>query len=164
MSTYDETVYAAWWFLPAVAIATAAAVVSAMGALFGDDDERWGAVAALVGVGVTLGVVEFVFMRLRIELRGGSLRFRFGPFGPTLRVHDIVSAAPAPYRCLAFGGWGIRFGRIDGRSARAYSVPFLRTGVSVETASGRLYYTSSRRPGALAEAIGAAKGMREGQG
>ena len=61
------------------------------------------------------------------------------------------------------GGWGIRIGRTSGHLMRAYSVPFLRTGVAVEVWDGKRYFVSSRRPAALAAAIHEVARQREGQ-
>jgi hypothetical protein len=116
----------------------------------------------LLGVAVLLVPVSLCFARLRIEVSDRTVRFRFGPFGPTLDVRAIRSADAVPYRWVAFGGWGVRLGRISGQWVRAYSVPFVRTGVALEVSSGRRYYVSSRHAEALASAI---RGVaaREGQ-
>jgi hypothetical protein len=103
------------------------------------------------------------FGRLRVHADDRRLRFHFGPFGRTLEAADITAAEAAPYRWLAFGGWGIRFGRVSGHFVRAYSVPFLRTGVAIEAADGKRYYVSSRRPEALAAAIRQVARPREGK-
>lgn len=152
MNRYDESVYAARWLLIVVALAMAASVGSAVFVLAREDAPRWVAVQ-LVAIGILLGAIEWMFMRLRIEVNGERLRFHFGPFGPTLKLSDVRSVEPSPYRWLVFGGWGIRFGRVAGQTVRAYSVPFLRTGVAIETAGGRRYYASSRRPEVLTAAI-----------
>ncbi len=152
LNHYDESIYAARWLLTVIALAMVASLGGALLVLVREDAPWW--VAAQLGaVGALLGVVEFMFMRLRIEVGGERLRFHFGPFGPTLKLSDVRSVEPSPYRWLAFGGWGIRFGRVAGQTVRAYSVPFLRTGVAIETAAGRRYYASSRRPEVLAAAI-----------
>ena len=52
-----------------------------------------------------------------------------------------------------WGGWGLRWGRDGGRSARACSVPFIRSGVAVDATDGRRYYVSSASPDDLAAAI-----------
>jgi hypothetical protein len=124
--------------------------------------ERLWTAASMAPVAAILLVVGFVFGQLHIEVRD-SVRFRFGPFGPTQNAVDIQAASAEPYRWLAFGGWGIRFGRLAGRTVRAYSVPFWRTGVTVELRDGKRYYISSRRPDALAAAVQSLAGLREGQ-
>ena len=58
-----------------------------------------------------------------------------------------------PYRWLAYGGWGLRLGRNGGRWSRAYSVPFARSGVVVDSHDGHRIYITSHRPEELAEAI-----------
>lgn len=134
-------------------MAAGGALLGAVGTFGSDQDGGMVPAVILVVLTVVLGAVAVVFARLRIEAGDDALRFRFGPFGPTLNAADIQSAEAAPYRWLAFGGWGIRFGRVSGHSVRAYSVPFLRSGVLVEAAGGKRYYVSSRRPEALAAAI-----------
>ncbi|MGE3412255.1 MAG: hypothetical protein AB7L91_08550 [Dehalococcoidia bacterium] len=153
MKRYQESVYAARWMRLLVALSALATIGATVPVVFGDDGSKWFVVASLILTGAILGLVEFTFMRLRIDVTRDQMRFHFGPFGPTLKLSDVRSAEPSPYRWLAFGGWGIRFGRVSGRTVRAYSVPFIRTGVAIETAGGTRYYTSSQRPEALAAAI-----------
>jgi hypothetical protein len=163
LNTYDESVRTPFWFLALIGMAAAAALFSAVGALLSDEDNRALLTAVLFLSGVLLGVVAVFFWRLRVEVRDHSLRFHFGPFGRTLEATDIRAAEAMPYRWLAFGGWGIRFGRTSGHAVRAYSVPFLRTGVIVEAVDGKRYYVSSRRPDALAAAIRRLAEPREGE-
>jgi hypothetical protein len=66
---------------------------------------------------------------------------------------QIVEARVVPYRWLAYGGWGLRYGRQGGRLSRAYSAPLVRTGVVVDTLGGRRYHLTSRRPAELAAAV-----------
>lgn len=153
MNRYDESVYAARWMLVVIALAMFATLGAAIATLFSGDSRQWGVAGMLVGIGAILGLAELMFMRLQIEVDQERLRFRFGPFGPTLKLSEIQSAEADPYRWLVFGGWGIRFGRVSGRFMRAYSVPFMRTGVAIETVTGARYYISSRQPEALATAI-----------
>ncbi|HRC61967.1 MAG: hypothetical protein K1X87_11240 [Dehalococcoidia bacterium] len=159
MNRYDESAYAARWMLVIVALTMIVCLASAFVVLA--RDAPWWVPVQLVAVGVILGFVEFLFMRLRIEVTEARVRFRFGPFGPTLKRSEIRSAEVVPYRWVAFGGWGIRIGRVAGRFMRAYSVPFLRTGVAIETNAGARYYVSSRRPELFAAAILAGR-SREG--
>jgi len=152
LNRYEESVYSARWVPIGVALAMVASLGGAILVLAREDAPWWVAVQ-LVAVGVVLGLIAWMFMRLQVEVTRERVRFHFGPFGPTLKLSDIRAAEPSPYHWLAFGGWGIRIGRVAGRTVRAYSVPFLRTGVAIETVTGGRYYTSSRRPEVLAAAI-----------
>lgn len=108
------------------------------------------------GLGVSsflLLVVGLWFVALDVTVGDEALRFRFGPFGRTLNASAVREVRVVRYPALAFGGWGWRFGRVDGRSAQAYTVPFVRSGLTVTMAEGKTYYISSRSPERLAEAI-----------
>ncbi len=153
MSTYEESVYASRWLMALIVVAAAGSLFSAITALQGDGGSRVLGVGLPALIGALLIAVAVCFGRLRTESGGSGLRFHFGPFGRTLAVADILAAEVMPYSWLRFGGWGIRFGRTAGHPVRAYSVPFLRTGVAVETRDGSHYFVSSRRPEALAAAI-----------
>jgi hypothetical protein len=153
LSTYDESVYASRWFIAVLVVAAAGSLFSAIDALRDAGGSRLLGAGLPALIAALLIAVAVVFGRLRTEAGGNGLRFHFGPFGRTLEAADIRAAAVVPYKWLRFGGWGIRLGRMAGHSVRAYSVPFLRTGVAVETRDGTRYYVSSRRPEALAAAI-----------
>ena len=103
----------------------------------------------LSAVGSILAVVARAFLVV-----DDALRVRLGPFGFTLAGDAIEAAGVSPYRWISYGGWGLRWGRDGGRSARACSVPFLRSGVAVDATDGRRYYVSSASPDDLAAAIG----------
>lgn len=162
MNTYEESVYASRWLMVIIVVAAAGSLFSAIDALRGDGGNRLLGAALPALIAVLLVAVGVLFGRLRIEARGSGLRFHFGPFGRTLDATDIRAAEVVPYRWLRFGGWGIRMGRMAGHSVRAYSVPFLRTGVVLEAHDGSRYYVSSRRPEVLAAAINQAAKPLEG--
>jgi hypothetical protein len=166
---YSETVHTPRWFAllcEALALVTAVAVLVAIRDESAASDRLLTAGLMTPAVLVLLALA-LIFGRLHIDVgphgAGDALRFHFGPFGRTLEAGDIRAAEAEPYRWLAFGGWGIRFGRTSGRTVRAYSVPFWRTGVTVETTDGKRYYISSRRPEALAAAVRGIATTREGQ-
>jgi hypothetical protein len=100
------------------------------------------------------------FGRLRIEVDEHALRFRFGALRCTLEAERIARAVPEPYRWWQYGGWGWRFALVGRRLVRAYSVPFVRSGVAVETTDGKRYYLSSRAPAELAAVLAALSGRR----
>ena len=148
---YDETVPCSRWFARAMLVS--ALLTFAGGAwLLLASSPPWAGLAALAAAPPLFAAVA-VFGALRIEVDARALRARFGPFGPTLPGDAIAAARAEPYRWLPHGGWGLRRGRLGGRTSRACSVPFLRTGVAVETRNGQRYYLSSRRPDELAAAV-----------
>ncbi|MBM4415229.1 MAG: hypothetical protein FJ035_03020 [Chloroflexi bacterium] len=159
-----EVVGASRWF-DALGIVAGAALAAGLVATWraGDSDgERAMALAVLVGVGVVLVLVWRWFARLQVEVDERALRFRFGPVRCTLDAERIAGVTPQAYRWWRFGGWGLRFARIEGRLVRAWSVPFVRSGVAVETTDGRQYYVSSRAPEALVHAVRALGERRAG--
>ena len=108
----------------------------------------------LVGSAGVVGLIVRTFRAVRIEVDEAAMRVRLGPFGFAVAGDAIEEVRVTPYRWLAYGGWGLRWGRDGGRSARACSVPFLRTGVAVDTTDGRRYYVNSTAPDELAAAVG----------
>jgi hypothetical protein len=160
--SYEESVRATRWFVLLLGVAALGCLAGALAALLSELDGRGFTGAMLLVVAAVLGAVLGCFARLRIDADQHAIRFRFGPFGPTLDPSTIRSVDPSPYRWLAFGCWGIRLGKVAGHWVRAYSVPFVRTGVAIEVSGGRRYYVSSLHAEALASAIRTA--TREGQG
>jgi hypothetical protein len=157
---YDESVHASRWFY---ALLTVPLVAGAVG-VAGVASERTlsaparGTLLALLGAVVVLMVaVALVFGRLRLCVGAGALAFGFGPLRVRLAAAQIASARAERYAWLRYGGWGIRFALRAPWRDRAYSVPFVGSGVSVETVEGRRYYLSSRDPSGLEAAI---RGLR----
>ena len=72
----------------------------------------------LVGTGGVLTGMVRAFLVVRIAVDESTLRVRLGPFGFTLDGRAIEEVRVAPYRRLAYGGRGLRWGKDDGRSAR----------------------------------------------
>lgn len=114
--------------------------------------------ALAVGVaGFAVGVVGLIFSTLSVHADRRGVAVGFGPFRSTLLPDDIASAEAGRYRWLRFGGWGLRWSW--NFRDRAYSVPFVGSGVEVHLRSGRSYFISSRHPDSLARAI---EGLRGG--
>ena len=151
MTPYTEHVPPSRWFTLPMFAASAATTVLGLLLLVRRDQVFPGVVAAFSG-GV-LVVVMRLFTALRVEVGERTLHARFGPLGFTLAGEEIEAVTVAPYRWLTYGGWGLRRGRDGGRSSRARSAPFVRTGVVVDTLQGRRYYVTSRRPDELAAAV-----------
>lgn len=153
---YREHVQASGWFGLLGRVLFIAPLVGAIAAFRDHEMAPTERAVTLVSVGIAgfaLLLVSRWFLALDVTVSAEALRFRFGPFGRTLGASALRQARVRSYPWLAFGGWGWRFGRLDGGSAQAYSVPFLNDGVAVTTAEGRTYYISSREPERLVEAI-----------
>jgi hypothetical protein len=150
---YREAVPPARWFEAVIRLCALLPLIAAVGIVADEEatGAAWLGVAAFTAVSLALSVFIPQLLRLHIEVSRGQLRVRVGPFGRTIEGSAIRSARPERYRPWAFGGWGWRFGW-SGGPIQAYSVPFLRSGVEVETSRGR-YYLSSRTPARLAQAI-----------
>ncbi|MCY3557728.1 MAG: hypothetical protein OXH13_03650 [Chloroflexi bacterium] len=148
---YREDVYAQRRFvIPMVALATAFAV-GGVWLLLGADQVGDG--IGLIVSGALLGTVLRLFAVLHVRVEGDRLRARFGPWGLNLKTWEIDAARAEEYRWGSYGGWGLRAGLDGGRKGRAMSVPFLRTGVVIETKQGNRHYIGSRRPDELAAAV-----------
>lgn len=156
---YREAVSAAWWLVTVIGCAGLAPRSAALTAW--QHGQRL-EVALLLGASALLVLVAIVFLHLRVEIDDATLRFRFGPFGRTLLAADIESAAVERYRWGTCGGWGWRFGWLEGSLVQAFSVPFLRTGVRIRTRGGKQYYVSSRAPERMSAAIMQLARQREG--
>lgn len=153
---YEEHVAAAGWFGVLARLLPLAPLVGIIAAVRDPELESTGRAATVGGLLFTAAILVGVarwFVALDVTVTSEALRFRFGPFGRTLGASALRAARVRQYPWIAFGGWGWRLGRLDGGSAQAYSVPFLREGVAVTTAEGRVYYISSRAPARLVEAI-----------
>ena len=153
---YSEIVVASRW-VNALAVVLGAGAGAGIAAMWRDggasDGARGPSTVALAVVAVVLLLAWRWFGRLHVDVDERALRFRFGPLRCTLDAARIARVSPEPYRWWRFGGWGWRFARVERRVVRAYSVPFVRSGVAVDTTDGRRYYISSRAPEALAYAV-----------
>lgn len=153
---YREHVRAPHWFLLLVAggvVSTCAVVIWAAWVDREAGAQRWAIViGTLLGGGALMATVA-CFTNLRVRVGQGVLRFHFGPFGETVQGTAIVSAEAAPYRWRRFGGWGLRGALPRPWRDRAYSVPFLRESVVVETTGSVRYHLSSHHPQRLVDAI-----------
>ncbi len=165
---YRETTPSPRWLLIGMALLALAPLLGATAAMRDPSLSGAGGVATvavlLLASAMLLGLV-MLGSKLTVEVDAERVRFRFGPFGRTLRTMDIEAAAVERYSLWTFGGWGWRFGWLrdaHGHRPQAFTVPFLRSGVAVITRSGGTrkgssrggtFYLSSRTPERLAEAI-----------
>jgi len=116
----------------------------------GEETARWLTMTLLLGGAAALAVVGWWFLTLHIEVTPEAVSFHFGPFGRRFAPGHVERIAVKPYRWIVYGGWGIRMA--PGKR-RAYTVPFVRTGVELTASDGKAYYVSSRNPQLLAAAI-----------
>lgn len=151
---YRERVPAAEWFRWFIRLVALVPVVMVLVASFvatdGSAGEQVAAVVTAVLTGALVLALDRWFMVLVVTADRSGVEARFGPFHTRLDAGEIASAADVPYRWMRYGGWGIR----GLGSRRAWTVPFLRTGVEFTTHDGRQVYVSSRAPHALIEALG----------
>ena len=134
-------------------------LVAAVGAAI--DGEWLASVLVAVGVLVFMAVLDRWFMVLRVRVEPSGVEARFGPFSKQLPATQVESVEAMPYRWTPYLGWGIRFA--SGKRY-AWSVPFIREGVSVALGDGARYFISSRQPerlvAAVAEVIDRRRGTR----
>lgn len=150
---YEERVPAATWFRWAVRLLGIVPLSVALFATFLADET---AQADQVGLGFSVVFTALValfldrwLMVLQVSVEDGVVQARFGPFRKRLTASEVTGAADVPYRWLQYGGWGIR--GLGNR--RAWSVPFLKTGVEFTMRDGKRYFISSRTPRPFLEAV-----------
>jgi hypothetical protein len=150
---YSEEVPASRW-LRWLLYASVAAVAGGMILVWRDGNvtsiEQALALLVLVGTGAVMLAVSRWLLVLRIRVSDGAVEFRYGRFGRRIPAAEIEAVEVEPYRWVSYGGWGIRFST-GGR--RAYSVPFMNTGVRIAVRDGKRYYVSSAAPDRLAAAV-----------
>jgi len=159
---YHETVAASRWLFAILVPAMLGAMLALQDALRADGGAvgRTLTAGAMIVIIVVLLAVAFWFTRLRVSVDAATLHFSFGPIRRTVDGSNVIAVKVERYDWRRFGGWGIRFARRDKQRARAWTVPFLRSGVWVEQQDGTGYYISSRRADVLAAAISGIRGTR----
>ena len=120
--------------------------------------ERLTTALTVVGACALVGLAGLVFSRLTVRAGADGIRAGFGPFATTLAPDSIEGVRAERYRWLRFGGWGLRLSW--NLRDRAYSVPFVREGVTIRLQGGRTVFVSSRQPERLAAAIDRLAGHR----
>ena len=121
--------------------------------------------AAVAVIALVFGLgfpILFYAVSLTAEVRPDGLYYRYFPFHRSFRripADSLVRFAPHTYSPIKdYGGWGIRYGR----GGKAYNVSGNR-GVMLEFLDGKKLLIGSRRPEALAEAMGLAFGRKPGE-
>lgn len=153
---YAEDVRIGWFLLTVFAAvlgieAAVITVVAIKGSLGG-----WEAILFYAALGLGMVVMLFLiinFTMLAISVAFGGIEFRYGLFAKQLEFDQIRSVQVKDYEWTRYGGWGLRFST-GGR--RAWSMPFVKTGVVIEAeedGKDREYYVSSRNPEELARVL-----------
>jgi len=148
---YSEKVFAQLRFAIVVAVIAIACVVGGVWLLLVANQVSDG--SRLLAAGTLMAGILRLFAVLHVRVQNESLNARFGPWGLNLPAEQIESVRAETYRWGSYYGWGMRWGMDEGRASRAMSVPFLRSGVIVETKEGGRHYTNSRRRVELAAAV-----------
>jgi len=158
---HDEAVLAPRWMTwvgLALATLTGLVAVSTLRDASVPLAERLWAAAPVLVAGFAIGLIGLAFSRLHVHAGPEGVRAGFGPFASTIQPEAIESATAEHYRWLRFGGWGLRWSW--NMRDRAYSVPFVREGVTIRLHGGRTVFLSSRQPEHLAAAVDGLAGHR----
>jgi hypothetical protein len=128
-----------------------------IGPLSGFGFAAWSTLSAVpvLAVGLLILAVGFAFIMrwfttMDLVVTSTVVEARFGQICKRFRPATIESVQAEGYHWQSYGGWGIRRG-FGGR--RAYTVPFLRSGVLLSLHDGHRWYLSSSTPEALEHAI-----------
>jgi hypothetical protein len=113
----------------------------------------WVYYSAMIFGTITMGIALLWFRKLIVWVDDTHLAFGYGKFRKRFTFDQIESVESTPYSFYKYGGAGIRYAR---NGHRAWSVPFLHTGVEVKLTEGgkdRTYYISSKRAEELEQAV-----------
>ncbi len=125
---------------------------------FSSDDDLEGWVgwvyypAMIFGL-ITMTIVAMWFRKLVVWVDDTYIAFGYGKFRKRFTFDQIESVEETPYSWAEYGGAGIRYAA---KGHRAWSLPFLHTGIEMKLTEGgkdRTYYVSSRRAHELADAV-----------
>ena len=147
---YEERQRFALWVYVVVIGAVAGAIVAfglaALGASEGGPARwLWLVVAAHVAVGAFVSNILLVTTRVTNAEVYVRLGWLFPMIWKRIPLEDVIESRCVAYRPLRdAGGWGMRFGRFEGRSCRFYNARG-HEGVLIETPK-RLYIIGSQSP------------------
>ncbi len=153
---YTEDVRIGWSLLTILSVALGVTAAILTGVAIAGSLSGWEAVLFYAAMSLAVVILVFViinFTMLSIAVAPAGIEFRYGVFAKRLRFDQIRSVQAKDYAWLRYGGWGLRWST-GGR--RAWNMPFLRTGVTIEADEDgreREYYVSSRKPDELARVL-----------
>lgn len=126
----------------------------AVGPVGADPAPNWYfAVMFLVFAGTSVLVYNLRRLDIRIDDRG--VRVRFGVFRQEYAWGDIISAEADHASWFRYGGWGIRFTRVEGYWRRGYTViDAPRVVLTVRRGYVRQFAFSTKRPEDVLRVIG----------
>ncbi len=76
-----------------------------------------------LGIGLFLILVSLNFAFLTIRISSNGVSTRFGIISHNLSANDIAGAYEDKTSSVAYGGFGIRFGSVNGKRRLVYNVP-----------------------------------------
>ncbi len=117
---------------------------------FGETPLSW----ILLGVGTFLLIVSVNFVILSIEVSNRGVTARFGLMSHTVPLNDIAGTYLDKASSIAYGGFGIRFGSVNGKHRLVYSIVNApRVVIQEHRASNHEFVFSTRNPEAVIKAI-----------
>ena len=146
---YSESIRASWLIIAVISgmlgVSTGTlTAVAVKGGISGGE-----AAVFYTAMGLTAVFSVFVltnFTMLIVVVTEEHLLFRYGMFSRKFRFQDIRALEVRHYSWIKYGGWGIR---VASGGKRAWSVPFIKTGLAVLTevdGKEKEYYITSRFP------------------
>jgi len=147
---YREHVPASSGFRWVIRLVVVVPLLIALFAVMADDSPHVGAVLTLLLVLSLMLLLDRWMMELTVTVRDGEVEAAFGPIRKRTPIAELASVTVESYQWTRYGGWGIRWGR---EKRRAWSVPFVGTGVYLEKHDGTRWYVSSQSPEHLRSVI-----------
>ena len=166
MEQFCEEQRFAWWATACGAAGIAGGMVAVGAARFAEPGEMgMGVFLGLEALFLALGVVVLNLFSMRTIVDRNGAVVTFGRWFPLYRKRiapgEIAGVRVVAYRPLRdFGGWGIRFGRFEGKRCRALNVRGDR-GVLLTLRDGGRLVIGSQTPEALAAALGGERGRED---
>jgi hypothetical protein len=117
---------------------------------FGETPAPW--ILLVVGILLLLAAINFAFLSIVVSYRGVTARF--GLFSHTLPIDDIAGTYLDKASSIAYGGFGIRFGWVNGKRRLVYNVINApRVVIQERRASNHEFVFSTRNAKAVMKAI-----------
>ncbi len=151
---YEERLYSPWnlIIIGAVGLVLLAALVWQL--LFGPLGTRPAPSWFLAAIAALFLALWINFSALTVRVTMDGLCVGYGIIRHRIRWHDICDCRPDESSMAAYGGWGIRIGRVGGKTRLGFTTPGVPR-VVVEKRQGRCleFAFSTRNPEAVMRAI-----------